>query len=357
MSPVFDTVSHIWNQIRVGHQALPTVATIPPGRCLPENAVGYPIPRDQMYFTVRLNEMHLAENRQWWTIYDPLVIVVTEFNHAQERIAIPTVIGPNLIRKQTQSDQPRYGVVLLDTRVTGPHPYRGGDVDVSVGFYQVQRANHARVLLKVVDSLSAAFAGTGELQTIAKAGGALLEGVEGLLGLQETTYLAGHRISMASSPLDPFAAGFSALIAPPAPKDLASLRVEDRRLCINADGGAQPYRGSDFVLLSIMGTEARGDENLLPFYPLKIDALNALLDGEDGVKRGKANLMAAYQQMRRSPDVTAAEATRLFDAWLQEFDAEKKRAEQVRSMPVLQHEAEPNPLARDLNDALRRLAL
>ena len=75
------------------------------------------------------------------------------------------------------------------------------------------------------------------------------------------------------------------------------------------------------------------------------------------MKRGKANLIAAYQQMRRSPDVTAAEAARLFDAWLREFDAEKKRAEQVRSMPVVRHEAEPDPLARDLNDALRRLAL
>ena len=75
------------------------------------------------------------------------------------------------------------------------------------------------------------------------------------------------------------------------------------------------------------------------------------------MKRGKANLITAYQQMRRIPDVTAAEATRLFDTWLQEFDAEKKRAEQVRSMPVVRHVAEPDPLARDLNDALRRLAL
>ena len=152
--------------------------------------------------------MHLAENRQWWTVYDPLVVVVAEFNHAQERVAILTVIDPNLIRKQAQSDQPRYGAVLLDTRVTGPYPYRGRDVDVSVGFYRVQRANHAHALLKVVDSLSASLGGPGELQTIAKTGGALLEGVEGLLGLQETTYVAGHRISMASSPLDPFAAGF-----------------------------------------------------------------------------------------------------------------------------------------------------
>src|SRR5262249_43370056 len=117
-------------------------------------------------------------------------------------------LAPNLIRKQAPSDRPRYGSVLLDTRVAGPHPYCGGDVDISVSFYQVQRANHAHALLKVVDSLSAAFGGAGDFPFIAKTGGALLEGVEGLLRLKETAYLAGHRISLAISPLDPFTAGF-----------------------------------------------------------------------------------------------------------------------------------------------------
>jgi hypothetical protein len=49
-----------------------------------------------------------------------------------------------------------------------------------------------------------------------------------LLGLQETTYLAGHRIPMASSPFDPFVAGFSALIAPAAPKETTRLREHHR---------------------------------------------------------------------------------------------------------------------------------
>jgi hypothetical protein len=302
--------------------------------------------------------MHLAENRQWFTVYDPLVVVVAEFNHGGERIVVPTVIGPNLIRKQDGADQPRHGVVLLDTRVTGPHPYRGGDVDLSVAFYQVRQTDHVRSLLKVVDGLSAALGGPGELPLVAKAGGALLEGVEGLLGLQETVYLAGHRISLANTPLDPFTTGFSALVAPPAPHDLSALRVQDRRLyTVAADGAVRPYRESDFALLSISGSDARGDENLLPFYHLKTEGLAALWDGEDGLKRGKANLIAAYQEMRRSPDVTTAEAGRLFAHWLEEFAAEKDLAERVHSMPAVPRKVEPDPLARDFDDAMRRLAL
>jgi hypothetical protein len=358
MSTPFASLLGLWNELRAGHHPLPTVTAIPPENCRPGAAAGSPITRDQMYFTIRINEMHLADNRQWFTIYDPLIVVVAEFNHGGERIVVPTVIGPNLIRKQDAADQPRHGVVLLDTRVTGPHPYRGGDVDLSVAFYQVRRADHVRSLLKVVDGLSAALGAPGELPLVAKAGGALLEGVEGLLGLEETVYLAGHRISIANTPLDPFSAGFSALVAPPAPNDLSALRVEDRRLCIAAtDGTTSPYRQSDFVLLSIAASEARGDENLLPFYRLKTEGLAALWDGEDGLKRGKANLIAAYQEMRRSPDVTAAEAGRLFAQWLEEFAAEKDRVERVHSMPAVERKVEPNPLARDLDDAMRRLAL
>jgi hypothetical protein len=84
MNGTFDPVLRLWNDLRAGRQPLASVAAIPPEHCRPANAAGYSIIRDQMYFTIRINEMHLAENRQWWTVYDPLVVVVTEFNHAQE---------------------------------------------------------------------------------------------------------------------------------------------------------------------------------------------------------------------------------------------------------------------------------
>jgi hypothetical protein len=122
MSDLFDSVKSALSTLRGGREPLPIVATIPPDHCLPPGSAGDPITKDQMYFTVRVNELHLAENRRWWHEYDPLVVVVTEFNYERERVAIPTVVGPNLIRRQSQSDKPVYGTVLLDTRVTGPHP-------------------------------------------------------------------------------------------------------------------------------------------------------------------------------------------------------------------------------------------
>jgi len=213
--------------------------------------------------------MHLSTNRQWYSVYDPLVLIVTEFNHGNQRITVPTVVGPNLIRKQAAGQTPKHGSLLLDTCVTGPHPYKGGDIDVSVSFYQIERKNYARVLLSVVERLSMALGSVGQLPMIAKTGAALLEGVEGLLGLEGTVMLAGQRISLTTSPLDPLMTRFYAMIAPPVPAMPSMLRVRERRLYISSGTDAQeevPYQDSDFVLLGISGSRERGDESLLPFH-------------------------------------------------------------------------------------------
>jgi len=303
--------------------------------------------------------MHLAQNRQWWSVFDPLVMIVTEFNYGDERIAIPKIIGPTLLKKQTSADQARQGVIIRDACVSGPHPYRGGDITISVALYQVERINHARVILNLMESISSSLGAPSDLEAIGKTGAALLEGVEGLLGLGKTSLLAGIHMSLAPSPLDPFSAGFTALITPPAPP-IAQLCVEDRQLKLTIDGGVEHYRGSDFVLIGVHGTQERSDENVLPFYHLKEEAMAAVLDGEDGIKRGKANLIAAYQQMRKSPDVTTKEVGQLFERWLQEFQKEKSRLESTMNMSIreLEHVTRPqNGLAADLDDALKRIDL
>jgi hypothetical protein len=137
--------------------------------------------------------------------------------------------------------------------------------------------------------------------------------------------------------------------------------VRDRRLFIdNGASGPIAYRDSDFVLMSITGSAAREDENLLPFYGLKTEAINAISEGEEGEegeKRGRANLIAAYQQIRKSPDVAYAEASRLLDKWMAEFNAERDRMCKIRAMPYKGREPVQDALADDLNNVVRRIGL
>ncbi len=358
MADFFAQIERMWDTIRRGQVPLPMVAAIAPDRCSPDGAAGVWIGRDEAYFTLRVNEMHLSANREWYVVYDPLVLVLTEFNYGNQRVTVPSVVGPNLIGKQAEGQTPKHGSLLLDMCVTGPCPYRGGDIDVSVSFYQIVRRNYAQKLLSVIERLSGALGAASQLAMIAKTGAALLEGVEGLLGLDGTVMLAGQRISLTTSPLDPLRTGFYAMITPPVPQNPDTLRVCDRRLYVSSAAGASdqtPYRESDFVLLGISGSEVRGDDSLLPFNDLKMDAMRALWDGADGVEIAKANLIAAYQQMRKNPDVTQREASVLFDHWLEEFEAERKRASKVRSMSDRRTRGTPPELATDMANALRRI--
>jgi hypothetical protein len=352
MTGMFSPLVRLWSTLKAGHVPLPEVKTLSPDRCLPANSAGYPILRDKMYFEIRVNQLYLAENRKWWAEFDPLVVVVVEFSYGNGHAVLPVIIGPNLIRRQSNSDQALHGVVLQDVRVIGPHPYRGGDVDLSVSFYKVERTNHAAGLLKVIDELSATLGAPGEMLVAAKVGGALLQGVESLLGMKESIYLSGHRLSLAPSPLDPMKASFSALVVPPVQADMSSLCVRDRRLFLQD----APYTASDFVLLSVSGKTERGDENMLPFYSLKTEGLAAIFDGDEGLKRGKALLLSGYQQMRKGPDVTKEEAGRLFEDWANEFEVEKKRLERMRSMPANERKKVPGSDDGELDDAVRRLA-
>jgi len=329
VNSLFAPVVNLWSEMRRGNIPLPEVVPIERDRCLPRGSAGSIIRRNQMYFTIWLTEMHLTQNRQWWSEFDPLVVIVVEFNYGNERVAIPKVIGPSLIATKKVGDKPLHGSVLLDTKVTGPHPYRGDDVAISVALYQVERVNHAGVLLSLVESLSAALGGPSDMAAIGKTGEVVLRGIEGLLGLGGTKLLAGARMSLATSIVNPLTSGFTAIVAPPIPP-VSQLCVADRRLRIGANEESGPYQSSDFVLIGVGGSEAREDENVLPFFPMKAEALAAIFEGESGIKRGKATLIAAYQQMLKSPDLTANGAGSLFDGWVKEFEGEKERLKRVR---------------------------
>jgi hypothetical protein len=357
MGGFLDHVSSLWERIREGQQPLGRLERIADEYCRPAGAAGQVIKRDDMYFSVRVNQMELSNNRWFDTTYDPLVVVVTEFLYGGERVAIPSVIGPSLIRTSIASGAPRYGTVLTDTRVTGPHPYRGGDVNISISFYRIKRSSMADAILSIVENLSRV-PGAGQLAAIAQTGKPLLEGVKALAGVQDTEYLAGHHTSVAISGVLPLQTQFLALVLPSDDPNAArpALAVEDRRLFVRDKAGLSPYQGTDFVLCSIEGGRQREDESLFPFYALKKHAIAAVYKGEDGVKLAKADLIIAYQQMQESADLTSAEARELFGAWVKEFEDAKREAQNLVNLSSPSQRRESG-LPPELSQAISRMSL
>ena len=75
------------------------------------------------------------------------------------------------------------------------------------------------------------------------------------------------------------------------------------------------YQDADYVLYSLTGNSRRSDESSLPFYPMRKQALNSVLAGEEGWKRAKATLPSIYQEMVSSDDLIPAEADELIETY------------------------------------------
>jgi hypothetical protein len=319
MMSVLDRLQDFAGWLASGKTALPEVVAIPDSRCTPNGSSGVDILKDDQYFTVTVNELFLDRYRFGLTTYVPMVIVTVSFLYGGKRISVPTVVGPGLLESNGQT-LPQ-GILLEDTTVAGPYPYRGGPVAISLIFYRLRHRDYARELLRVVEGVSRAIGPAADLGLLAKVGGTLIGGLDDLLGMGETEPIAGQRIEL--SPLKPggFRTCFSALIDAEDRASVDRLHVNFGRLrLLNSDGSFEKYKGANYVLYSIQASDRRDDETSLALYSLYERALSdASQGGPERWKSAKATFSELWQQMILSPDLTKSHAKKLLEQWRAEL--------------------------------------
>jgi hypothetical protein len=305
---------------------------------------------------VWLNELFLAEGRNWWATYDPVAIVITEFGYDNGRISVPLIVGPNLITANNPGLP--HGIVLRDTCVAGPYPFRGGNVAITVILYKVKHQDYAQGMLRFVEDLSAAIGTPADIGMLTKVGATVLDGLESILSLGDTVPVAGHRIEIDTSTLKGFVSSYTALIAE-RDVDMSQLRVEDRRLRQQQpDGTTAKFEGADYVLYSVLGRDRRGEENTLPFHQSFLQARNAaLVNDPDSWKRAKAMLLSIYEQMVLCPDLTLPEADALFDSYRTDLLSMRKKSQDLHAMPLGHKPPAPDPKIVRMNKATSVLDL
>ena len=358
MSGMLGRVGSALEGLLAGHTPGPAIGFLPDDRCSPAGVAGQAIAKDRMYFELRAHELFLANNRVLWATHDPVAIVAVDFIYNGEAISIPRVVGPSLVAAAGApagaTGVATHGTVLKDTLIAGPYPYRGGDVDVTVRLYAAERDNKARTLLRTAERLTGAIADPGGIATFEKTTEAVVSAIESVFGLTPMRYLAGARLA-ARKAIVPFRSGYVAVMVPPG-ASLETLRVCDDRLCHDTGDGPRPWQGSDFALLGIHGMECRDDESRLPFYRLRNRAFRAVADGEESWQRAKGYLISAYQEMADSPDVTQAQAGRLFDQWLEAIQSERARIRAARNLGPAQRAPQARGQDADaLDQALARI--
>lgn len=329
MSLLGEQVAEWVRALRSSRWPAPSVGSIANDHCVPDGLAGIEIEKNKAYFTVWINELFLENGRNWYATYDPMVVVITEFLYGNKRVGIPSVIGPSMIR-QKMGHLP-HGFLVNDTRAAGPYPFVGGSIAITTILYRVKHQDYISKFLKFIESVSSAIAVPTDFAAYTKIGAALLDGINTLIHLQETEPVAGHHSELDTTGIKGLRSGYTAVIAKPdIPFD--ELWVQDGRLKSGGPEGPA-FRAGDYALYSIMGTEARGNEDELPWSQLRDQAFNDALSGDEyRWRQAKATMLTLYNQMDQSPDLTKTEAERLFKGYREELVRKREVAKETRAM-------------------------
>ncbi|HEY1248441.1 MAG TPA: hypothetical protein VGE97_05600 [Nitrososphaera sp.] len=277
---------------------------------------------NEQYFEVKINEMFLSKSREWYKKYDPMVFAISEFNYGTELQIIPFIVGPNLIEKYGKKMDIPLGMIFSDTQVTGLYPYCGGPLSLTVILYGITRENYAQDFLRMVERMTGLFEFTNSLSIYTKIANVVMDGFETIIGLKDTKALIGMRREFSPDSGDAFQPCYFVLIDTPEDEiDINKLWVNRRQLMYGPTiEDAYPFRDADFVLYSISQSIERTDLTRLPFYSLwQRVRKEAMVPRLDAWESAKSNMLALYQEIMTSPDLTKSHASRLIDVYRTEM--------------------------------------
>lgn len=347
MRSIIEHSRAIWASLQHSPTEAPGWVPIPQDHVDEPDNLGSALQANKQYFEIRINEMYLTYKREWFTRYDPMVLVISEFSYAGQPTVVPFVVGPAML-EELGSEAPD-GMVFAGTRVAGPHPYRGDDIAVTVILYRTEREDYARKLLGLVESTATALDFVAPLSTYVKMAGVVLDGVETLTGADGTAEpLIGRRDAF--KPIEP---GYFVLTNAPM-SSLNNLWVRDKQLVQGSSlAEATPFRDADYVLYSIATTQ-RDDVSTLPFYQTWQSVVQEANKSskKDIWDSAKLNMAALLGMLDTSPDLTETHAAQLGDEWISTMTTLHDRAVRLSN---LSEEQEPAP-ASDL-DRIRAKSL
>ena len=314
MGAITDRCLAMLRRMKEGPASYPTVINVGASQVL-DTFTPPTLARNESYFAVRLNQLRLASGRKWWVQIAPMAFMVAEFQHGRERLAVPFVVGPSMLER---FGQPVPGGMLFDdTVIVGLHPYKGGRIAITAILYEVPRSDEARRLLSFVEKAASVVGAATAMGTYLKVADVVLDGLEGLLGLDGVRPVAGRRFEVDPDLADDLGTGWFVL----ADGDLKpeNVWVKDHRLQYkHADGGGfYDVPDVDLLLYSLVSAPRRTDIEQLDFHPTIREAeTQAHADAsDDGWKRAKAIMTTAFTQIIDSADLTMRQGDELRAEW------------------------------------------
>jgi hypothetical protein len=350
MPTLLERIQSVWNHV----QAAParTRAHFPVSRTHIDNGgqLGPPFKDKDHYFQIVINEMFLANAREWWVNYDPMAFVASSYIYDTKIETSPFVVGPAMLEQFKQ--QVPEGMIFRNAPVSGLHPYQGGSLTLTIILNKLQRKNNAEKLLKVVEGISSAIDPSTAFSSYIKMAGTILDGVEAIFGLEQTEPVLGYHVTFnpqIGQTLEP--SYFVMIDVDEAQVDQNRFWVKNHRLHYGQDlAGAKPYLENDFILLSIGQGDKRTDERTLPFFPLWLTAQDLAAQPDKHFwEEAKAHFNTLKRNLLKSPDLTKPDYQRFRDQYFEELAQRRKEA-------VMESELTRGKGLSDTEDEFRQIA-
>ncbi|MDR4484510.1 MAG: hypothetical protein R3B95_15090 [Nitrospirales bacterium] len=329
MSDLIKTVQGWWDHMKSGEAKTRAHFSIDRSHADIGVILGPPFDAKQHYFQVIVHEMFLANDREWFVDYDPMVVAAASYQYDTNVETVPFVAGPSML-KDFGHETPR-GMIFRDTPVSGLNPYQGGAFTLTLVLYKVQRKNNADRLLRVVEGISKSLDPSNALAAYLKVAGTIVDGVEAILGLDETVPVLGYRVTMNPQINQDMTPDYWVLIDDDSAAETMKperFRVRKSRLYhVDGQGVEKEYRDHDFVLFRIAQGNKRSDERTLPFFPLWTAAKDFAARADDEFwKEAKAHFNTLKRNLLSSPDLTTPDSARLRKEYLEELKNLRKES-------------------------------
>jgi hypothetical protein len=288
---------------------------------------------EESYFSLRLSEMRLRDEREYWQKFTPLASALVELQFAGGRHVVPAVVGPQALADVAHL-KPGDHVEHLNRRLAGPLPYLGDDVSIFFGLFRIETDNWARRALSLLQSVGTAF-DFSKLTTALDIAGPLTEAVQGLLGMEEV----GVRLALNRSYSAPSSDGGSGTTLRPGYEVMLRRGADEldeeqqARFWVKAGqlhhgdqaSALRPYDDADFVLLQVAAANSRGDYTTFDFHtrhwPRVQDHIWAGRDAEakESLRLLAADLVQSEEIVRPHRWKLLAEYRRRFDESVSEY--------------------------------------
>ena len=322
--------------------------------------------KEETYFEIRLSQMYLRDSREYWREFVPLGSILTEFLFNGKRQIVPTVVGPGFLKGAAQVEEGD-PVEYLNTRVAGPYPYEGDDLSLFVGLFRVATTNWASRALSLLESVAKVFDAT-KLSSAISVADPLVEGVEGLLGMDEVEMRMGTRRAYETAPERADTDEISGALLMPAyevhlngpevgEQERERFWVEDGKLQFGESlDSRKPYDRTDFVLYRLQPLTRRDDYTTFDFHTIHWKRVeNHVWENREDEARKAFQLLAA--NLVECPDIVRPHRISLLRMYKQHLDediAEAKALFATGAPPAFKEDAGPRRLKEtDIQGALQ----